>query len=51
MVSWIGDWANLQIKEEKKHMLMVGAKLINQVANEFYKPSQPWRPEVLRLGG
>ena len=49
--TWICDWDSLHIKEAKENMLMVKAKLINQVASEVYQAVQGWRrPGVLQIG-
>lgn len=50
MCAWIADWSILWIKEPDTRMLGVGARLLEQVANEIYRVSQGWRPGVLQLG-
>lgn len=49
--NWISDWSILQIKEPEGRMLMLGAKVLEQVASEVYRSAQGWRLGVPRLGG
>lgn len=49
MCNWISDWAVLQIKDPGGRALMLGARLIKQVASEIYRASQGWRIGVQRL--
>ena len=37
MCNWILDWAVLQIKDPGEKLLMLGARLIEQVASEIYR--------------
>ena len=49
MCSRITDWAILQKKDPEEKMLMLGARLIEQVASEIYRAAQGWRFCVKRL--
>jgi hypothetical protein len=48
---WINWWANLQVSEEKKLELQVGAKLLQRVAGEIFQASQGWATWRPRLRG
>lgn len=39
MCNWINDWSMLQIKDREAKLLTLGAKLVQQVANEVYRTS------------
>ena len=47
--NWSVDWAVLQRKNPRQNLLMLGARLIEQVASKVYKASQGWRAGVRRL--
>ena len=47
--NWIVDWAVLQRKNPGQNLLMLGAKLIEQVASEVYRASHGWRAGAPRL--
>ena len=49
MCGWISDWAVLQKRCPGERMLMLGAKLIVQVASDVYKALQGWHFGVLRV--
>lgn len=48
---YITGWSILQIKEANKEVLMLGARLLEQVASGVYKASQGRRHSVLRISG
>ena len=43
MTHWMVDWSILQIKEQRKKALELGARLLERVASEVYAASQAWR--------
>mgnify|MGYP006267642221 FL=1 len=49
MTHWMVDWSILQIKEQEKKVLELGARLLERVASEVYAAPQGWRINVLRL--
>ena len=49
MTHWMVDWSILQIKEQTKKALELGARLLERVASEVYAASQGWRINVARL--
>ena len=51
MGNWISIGSILQKKGAKAKMLMLGARLVEQVASEVFRSSRGWRPGVPRLGG
>ena len=48
---WIVGWTILQMGNENKEVLMIVAKLLEQVANEVLQIIAGWRHRVLRIGG
>ena len=49
MSYWMVDWSILQIKEQQKKVLELGARLLEWVANEVYAASRGCRINVARL--
>ena len=49
LCGWISDWAILQKRDADEKMLMLGAKLIVQVASDAYKAAQGRCFGVLRI--
>ncbi|XP_037427211.1 uncharacterized protein LOC119292489 [Triticum dicoccoides] len=46
---WLTDWSILQIKESSRKTLELGARVLEQAANEVFTAKQGWRINVARL--
>ena len=49
MCRWLTDWSIMQIKESSRKTLELGARVLEQAANELFTAKQGWRINVARL--
>jgi hypothetical protein len=47
---WLESWIPLQRLEEDQRKLLLGAKLIRQVASEIFNSKDGWRAATRRIG-
>lgn len=47
---WMDSWAILQKAEADRRRLLLGAKLLRQVANDIFCSKFGWRPGARRIG-